>query len=115
MRRHLIISLGGQTTEGMCLLSYYVDCANPEKTRFMRKGHFDMDRWEAAQTHIFMRPGADPRAAWKEAWQLVRALIREARSASLGAKSRGPGTRRIHHISGYSFEQTCNDDPRRLP
>ena len=76
MKRHLVITLGYKTKEGMCLLSYWKDYANPERTRFMSNGRFDEDKWEAAQTHIYMRPGVDPRAAWKEAWRMARALAR---------------------------------------
>lgn len=49
MKRHLVISLGYRTEEGMCLLSYWNDYSNPVKTRFMRKDRFDVDKWEAAQ------------------------------------------------------------------
>lgn len=115
MHRHLIISLGYQTKEGMCLLSYYEDFAFPNRSRFMKKGHFDVDRWEAAQKHIFMRPGADPRAAWKEAWRFVRTLVRAGKDATRQPNGRGEGTRRISCLTGYEFEATCNDDPRRLP
>lgn len=115
MHRHLVISLGYQTKEGMCLLSYYEDFAPPNESRFMKKGRFDVDRWEAAQKHIFMRPGADPRAAWKEAWRYVRTLVRAGKSATMQPNDRGPGTRRIPYLIGYRFEETCNDDPRRLP
>lgn len=115
MHRHLVISLGYQTKEGMCLLSYYEDFAPPNESRFMKKGRFDVDRWEAAQKHIFMRPGADPRAAWKEAWRFVRRLVRKRMGGSLPPHDRGPGTRRIRTLTGYTFEPTCDDDPRRLP
>lgn len=114
MKRQIVISLGYRTEKGMCLLSYWNDYANPDKTRFMRKGRFDVDKWEAAQKHLYMRPGADPRAAWKEAWRMVRTLVREGR-APFGDTSRRPKTRRISLITGYRFEPTMNDDPRRLP
>lgn len=78
MKRHLVISLGYKTEEGMCLLSCWSDYANPDRTRFMHKGRFDEDKWEAAQKHLYMRPGADPRAAWKEAWRMVRTMVRNS-------------------------------------
>lgn len=70
MKRQIVISLGYRTEEGMCLLSWWEDYADPKRTRFMRNGHFNVDKWEAAQTHLFMRPGSDParpgrrRGAW---------------------------------------------------
>lgn len=99
MKRHLVISLGYKTEEGICLLSYWNDYANPDRTRFIRKGRFDADKWEAAQTHIYMRPGADPRAAWKEAWHIARTM---ARSAS--------------HLCGYTLlDYAAHTDGEALP
>ena len=40
MKRQIVISLGYRTEEGMCLLSYWEDYADPKRTRFMRNGHF---------------------------------------------------------------------------
>lgn len=60
MKRQIVISLGYRTEEGMLLLSWWEDYAAPKRTRFMRNGHFNVDKWEAAQTHLFMCPGADP-------------------------------------------------------
>lgn len=84
MKRQIVISLGYRTEEGMLLLSWWEDYADPKRTRFMRNGHFNVDKWEAAQTHLFMCPGADPRAAWKEAW-LWSATI----SGNAGGRERG--------------------------
>ena len=50
MKRQIVISLGYRTEEGMLLLSWWEDYADPKRTRFMRNGHFNVDKWEAAQT-----------------------------------------------------------------
>lgn len=107
MKRQIVISLGYRTEEGMLLLSWWEDYADPKRTRFMRNGHFNVDKWEAAQTHLFMRPGADPRAAWKEAWHMVRNHIRERRRER---------TRLGRPLVGYSFlESRMPCDPALLP
>lgn len=107
MKRQIVISLGYRTEEGMLLLSWWEDYADPKRTRFMRNGHFNVDKWEAAQTHLFMRPGADPRTAWKEAWHMVRNHIRE---------SRRERTRLGCPLTGYSFlESRMPCDPALLP
>ena len=107
MKRQIVISLGYRTEEGMLLLSWWEDYADPKRTRFMRNGHFNVDKWEAAQTHLFMCPGADPRAAWKEAWHMVRNHIRERRRER---------TRLGRPLVGYSFlESRMPCDPARLP
>ena len=107
MKRQIVISLGSRTEEGMLLLSWWEDYADPKRTRFMRNGHFNVDKWEAAQTHLFMRPGADPRTAWKEAWHMVRNHIRERRRER---------TRLGRSLAGYSFlESRMPCDPALLP
>ena len=107
MKRQIVISLGYRTEKGMCLLSWWEDYADLKRTRFMRNGHFNVDKWEAAQTHLFMRPGADPRTAWKEAWHMVRKHIRDSRSGR---------TRLGRPLAGYSFlESRMPCDPALLP
>ena len=107
MKRQIVISLGYRTEEGMLLLSWWEDYADPKRTRFMRNGHFNVDKWEAAQTHLFMCPGADPRAAWKESWHMVRNHIRERRRER---------TRLGRPLVGYSFlESRMPCDPALLP
>ena len=107
MKRQIVISLGYRTEKGMCLLSWWEDYADLKRTRFMRNGHFNEDKWEAAQTHIFMRPGADPRAAWKEAWHMVRKHIWDSRRERM---------RVGRPLAGYSFlESRMPCDPALLP
>ncbi len=38
----------------------------------MKDGSFDVDVWEAGTEHFFAVPGADIRAAWKDAYRLLR-------------------------------------------
>lgn len=77
MKRCLFISLGSSNTPDRILLSWWVDYLKSSRSRFVRKGHFDVERWEDAQTHIEAVLGCNPRTAWKAAWRLARI---EARS-----------------------------------
>lgn len=38
---------------------------------------FDVDAWEAAQTHISAVPGANPKEAWREAYRVLRVEARK--------------------------------------
>lgn len=74
MRKRLEIVLNSPTAEDRVILSYWWNGINGR--RFMRKGSFDVEKWERAQGHILIAPGADARAAWKDAWRFVRAKSR---------------------------------------
>ena len=77
MRKTLFISLGSASNSERHLLSFWWDYAvGSGRTRFNNKIGFDVDRWEAEQTHIFANKGATMRNAWKTAWRIARVTAR---------------------------------------
>lgn len=78
MSQCLYIDLGYSTPEGTTLLSFWTDAEDESASRFMKNGTFDVDQWEAERVHIFLEPGANARAAWKQTWSMVRRWAREA-------------------------------------
>lgn len=78
MSQCFYIVLGYPTSEGFILLSFWKDAEDESASRFMKNGTFDVDQWDAEQVHIVLEPGANARAAWKQAWSMVRRWAREA-------------------------------------
>lgn len=75
MKRKLFISLGyaPSVQTDRILLSWWVDFAKRNRSRFYTKRNgFNVEKWEAVQTHIAAVPGVRFRVAWKEAWRAAR-------------------------------------------
>lgn len=76
MSQCIYAQLGYAVREGFVLLSMWeADTQSPD-ARFMKDGKFDVDQWENEEVHICARHGADIRAAWKEAWRILRLAAR---------------------------------------
>lgn len=78
MNRCFYAGLGYVAEDEIVLLSIWEGTTESSEARFMKDGHFDVDQWESEQIHLCPRPGADIRAAWKEAWRILRLAARNA-------------------------------------
>ena len=74
MKKQIEVVLNTPTAQDRTFLSFWWDWKKEGRSRFWKKNSFDEDKWEASQTHIAIAPGANPRAAWKEAWRMVRSM-----------------------------------------
>ena len=75
-RKILYLSLGTPTPQDKTILSFWWDFEDQNRSRFMKNGSFDVDKWEASKTHIAVAPGANARSAWKNAWRIARTISR---------------------------------------
>ncbi len=64
---------GGRSADGeQILISFW-----PSAAGLLPGGGFDVDAWEAAQTHLVPAPGANAREAFYEAYRTARLVARE--------------------------------------
>lgn len=77
MKKVLVIVLNSPSQEDRTILSFWWEWKAPKVSRFLLRKRFNLDKWEAAQTHIGIAPGANAKDAWKEAWRFVRMKSRD--------------------------------------
>mgnify|MGYP000949010178 CR=1 FL=1 len=97
MKRRLFIVLNSPTEQNRAIVSYWWDWER--RSRFMWNGSFNVDKWESAQTHLCIAPGADARGAWKEAWRMVRVQSRDKKLGLRGYTLLDPAA----HIDGEAL------------